>query len=65
MRVGAICGGNEKLVRMFGYGEHLGDLVPDVPADSLGMAPFMMEAGAKNPAIKLDSGKIVYGCECW
>lgn len=57
-RVGAILGGNDKVVRFLGYGVYEGDEVP--PADIGGF-----NLGYPNPKIKLDSGKIVWGCECW
>lgn len=57
-RVGAIMGGDDKSVKFFGYGVYEGDF--ELPG-SVGGFNF----GQKNPRIKLDSGKIVWGCECW
>jgi hypothetical protein len=53
VRVGALLDAHGDSVRLFGYGEHLGNQ----PCEKLG--------GRPNPKIKLDSGKIVWGCECW
>lgn len=51
-RVGAISHDEEDAVYLFGYGIYEGMHVhPDL--------------GLENPRIKLDSGKIVWGCECW
>lgn len=53
MRVGAIQKMDEETVHLFGYGVYDGDLeVPDNP-------------GWFNPRITLDSGKIVWGYQCW
>src|SRR5262245_1786073 len=60
MRVGAICGAEPKtkIVKFFGYGVYEGDHTP--PAEAGGF-----NFGFANPRIKLDSGKTVWGCECW
>lgn len=36
---------------------------PDAPAGFL--AEMVVELGHKNPKIKLDTGEVVWGCECW
>lgn len=54
-RVGAIRNADDKNVYMFGWGTYEGDKVP--PTGSPIQYP--------NPCIKLDSGKQVYGFECW
>ncbi len=51
-RVGAIASMNRNSVEFFGYGVYLGDLKHPI-------------YGFNNPKIKLDSGEIVWGCECW
>ncbi len=49
-------------VWLFGYGVYLGYRVPD-PA--LGIRILGTPMDRENPCIKLDSGKLVFGCECW
>jgi len=62
-RVGAILGADNSIVEFLGYGVYEGDFIP---VESVGfMADTMRKNGLTNPRIKLDSGKIVYGCECW
>ena len=57
MKVTAIESVNEGVMRSYGEGEYLGDKIPDVePFKSLKM---------KNPCIKLDSGKHIWGFQCW
>lgn len=51
-RVGAISHEEEGVSYLFGYGVYEGDkLHPGL--------------GFNNPCIKLDSGALVWGCECW
>ncbi len=57
-RVGAVIGTENKEVRFLGFGVYEGDF--KLPKKALGF-----NFGQKNPKIKLDSGKVVYGCECW
>jgi hypothetical protein len=57
-RVGAMLGARDKTVRFLGYGVYQGD---EVPPENIG--GFNM--GFPNPKIVLDSGKVVWGCECW
>ncbi len=52
-RVGALCDTNSEKTRIYGYGVYEGDF----PCPNLGDIP--------NPRIKLDSGQVVWGCECW
>ena len=40
-------------VNIFGYGEYLGE------------KPCPELKGRLNPCIRLDNGKIVWGCQCW
>ena len=51
-RVGAIRDANSEEVNIFGYGVYDGDK----------NHPLL---GFPNPHITLDSGCIVWGCECW
>lgn len=57
MRVLAISHTDKGVAYIFGEGEYLGDKVPDTP-------PFN-SLQLKNPCILLDSGKYVWGMECW
>ena len=62
-RVGAILSADKDSVRFLGYGTYAGRKVPHKGAG--GMAGMMAEVGLTNPRIDLDSGEVVYGCECW
>ena len=64
-RVGAIIDANPetKVVRLCGYGVYEGNETP--PDNAGGVALFAKLFGMGNPKIKLDNGKIVWGCECW
>jgi hypothetical protein len=57
-RIGAILGANDKVVNFLGYGTYDGDHVP--PGEVGGF-----NIGMPNPKLVLDSGKVVWGCECW
>lgn len=59
-RVGVMLGGNAetKVVRFLGYGEYIGETVPP---EHVGGFNF----GIPNPTLKLDSGKLCYGCETY
>jgi hypothetical protein len=62
-RVGAVQSAKGGVVKLFGFGVYEGDFVP---TEAVGfIADAAREAGITNPRIKLDSGKVVYGCECW
>ena len=63
-RVGAIASANEDGVRFFGYGTYQGEEVPPVEIKFMG-GLSLGELGRKNPKIVLDSGDVVWGCECW
>lgn len=62
-RVGAIAGGDEdnKVLDFFGYGTYMGYKNPTPEVIFMGQP----HPGTPNPQIKLDSGDIVWGCECW
>ncbi len=66
-RIGAIVGedGETGLVSIFGYGIYLGEQIPSDDVIFMGSKYIEIAPGMKNPAIKLDNGDIVYGCECW
>jgi len=64
IRVGAILSADAESVRLLGYGTYLGDFVPE--DDDVGIfGVSFKELGRKNPRILLDSGDVVWGCECW
>lgn len=63
MRVGAILSGTAKRIEFLGYGVYEGDFVPESAGGFMG--EDMQALGITNPRIKLDSGKTVWGCECW
>jgi hypothetical protein len=51
---------NNETIRLFGFGVYDGDFIPAEDVRFLGMGvPF------ENPRITLDSGDVVWGCECW
>jgi len=69
-RIGAICGSDEeeKVMELYGYGVYDGEEVP--PKDEKkerdnwlyeGLVAFQKTC----PKLKLDDGRIVWGCECW
>jgi hypothetical protein len=64
-RVGAILGANYEtgVVEFLGYGTYDGDFVPETAVGF--MAEISREIGNPNPRITLDSGNVVWGCECW
>lgn len=59
-RVGAILYSTEKEVGFLGYGTYVGDEIPPLEVGGL-----LHTAGIPNPKIELDSGKVVWGIECW
>jgi len=63
-RVGAILSSKEGVVQFLGYGKYLGNLVPETDdVKFFGMS--LKEKKISNACIQLDSGKKIYGCECW
>jgi len=63
-RVGAICGSKDGVVDFFGYGVYQGD--SEIPFTAGGLlGEISREVKIGNPKILLDSGKVVWGCECW
>ena len=63
-RVGAIHTTSADEVQLFGFGVYAGREVPCEEAAGW-LADMAREMGHDNPKIVLDSGKVVYGCECW
>ena len=63
-RVGALSHGEEDRLYLFGYGVYLGELYPPLGTPGL-FGTDASELGVRNPCIKLDNGKIVWGCQCW
>lgn len=62
-RVGAVMSSNDEQMDFLGYGTLV---EPRVPAEAVGFfADGLRELGRDNPTIQLDSGQVVYGCECW
>jgi hypothetical protein len=55
--------GPQGTLYIFGYGVYEGDFVPE---EAVGwMAEVDREVKATNPRLRLDNGKVVYGCESW
>lgn len=62
-RVGAILSFRKDEMEFLGFGEYVGHRVPD---EAVGpVADALREFKQANPCIKLDSGELVFGCECW
>lgn len=61
-RVGALLKGDSNCIWLFGYGVYAGEQIPE---PSLNVRMFGAPMDHANPCIVLDSGKKVYGCECW
>jgi len=64
-RVGAMASADETTAFIFGYGVYEGEEIPTPDVVMLGRRYIDLCPGNKNPKIKLDNGKVVYGCECW
>lgn len=63
-RVGALVSIDGDVANLLGYGIYVGD---EVPPD-MGKGSFtglMHSAKATNPKLVLDTGDVVWGCECW
>jgi len=63
-RIGAISHSDGDTLHLYGYGEYLGEFFP--PKGTQG--PFGIDAsevGCENPCMRLDSGRIIWGCQCW
>lgn len=57
MRVIAIESLKDGVLKSYGDGEYIGDKEPN--------GGWMKDTGIKNPCIKLDNGKYVWGFQCW
>ena len=62
-RVGAVLSSEGDTVKFLGYGIYEGEFIPEEAIGMIGR--LCVEARRTNPRIRLDSGKVVYGCECW
>lgn len=62
LRVGAILSGSRELVKFLGWGHLEGFGIPD--HRSMGRGPLLGFHDIPDPKIRLDSGQIVWGCEC-
>lgn len=62
-RVGALCSINGGVARYFGEGVYLGEEVPS-KTEFPHLAMFS-DNMVSNPKILLDTGGVVWGCECW
>lgn len=54
---------DEGKVFVFGEGIYVGDRIPGPEAAGMGL--LMHQRKTLNPTIQLDSGEVIYGCECW
>lgn len=62
-RVGAILEAKNGVVKLLGFGVYEGFKVPHkMNVGALGM---LARSNVANPCIRLDSGNVVWGCECW
>lgn len=50
-------------VSFLGYGEYTGESLPDEGLS--GFSEILRKSGVKVPRIVLDSGEVIFGCECW
>lgn len=59
-RVGVMIGSDRatRTVKFLGYGTYEGETVPPPEAGGFNF-------GMPNPTLKLDNGKVCYGCETW
>ena len=57
-RVGAILGASGGVVEFLGYGVYEGDFIIEDKS-------VRYDGERKVPRIRLDSGDVVWGCECW
>jgi hypothetical protein len=62
-RAGVILKEEGGFIFLIGYGVYLGK---EIPVEAVGpMAEQLRKDEVPNPKIKLDSGSVVYGCECY
>lgn len=63
-RVGVICNydNGKSSISLFGYGKYVGDYIPK---EAVGViASILKRDRVKDHKIKLDSGEVIYDCEC-
>lgn len=63
-RVGAILSASKTHVYLLGFGVYEGDFAVDGDAHGW-LASLVRDAGGTNPRIRLDDGRVVWGCQCW
>lgn len=63
VRVVAIRDGVGTTINIFGFGTYVGDEVP--PPGTPGPFGDHSKLGINNPKIELDTGGVVWGCQCW
>jgi hypothetical protein len=62
-RVGAVKSFDHGTLKVFGFGEYVGEEVP--PEEGIGYSKFLYEGQQKDHKILLDDGHVIYGSECW
>jgi len=64
-RVGAIISADPetKTVTFAGYGVYIGDEIPPEGVTIMGIDLHKLQR--PNPRINLDTGKTIWGCQCW
>lgn len=63
-RVGAVSHTEGTKLYIYGYGVYEGNKAPGKGISFMGIDVSEIK-NYTNPCIKLDNGKIVWGCECW
>ncbi len=62
-RVGVILKAKKGVIEFLGWGTYVGN---EIPYKARGLiAKVLRKLKRKSPKIELDSGEVVYGCECW
>ena len=62
VRTFAVHSATKDEVKLYGVGVYVGDEMPPLEVDAGRLAAGL---GWPNPKIVLDSGDVVWGCECW
>lgn len=63
-RVGAVYSLKKNLIEFIGFGVYVGKEVPSEEASGV-LAECLRDANIKSHKILLDSGSVIFGCECW
>jgi len=63
-RIGAVSHAEGDTIYIFGFGEYKGESVPGIQAKGF-LADMLKDANVENPCLVLDSGEMIWGCECW